>query len=219
MGRKNVMLYNTTPPYVVVASGTGSALSTQTIKISGITTSNIQLIIITAGIGGGVLTLSDTQGNVYSGLTRAGTIGCQIAYVIRPLIAASMSFTIANSATSACVLIVQGPNPPIPAFDVQNGNGSAGAGGGHTASTGNITPNFNGDFIVAAASTGTGTIGTGATVSGYTLINLPFQPGVAQGLITYYQTQKYILTTGVTFSSAPGSTLSLFGAVIGAFSN
>ena len=213
---KNTIICNTTPPYQVVATGNGFGASTTTINVTGITTSNIQLIVA-AVASGSTTTITDSKGNVYSGLPIAGSIIVKIFYMLQPVVGPTMSFTLTSPNLSAAVYIVQGPNPPIPAFDTQNNNGAFS--GGSTTNTGNITPAFNGDFILAAASTGTGTTGTASTISGWTLTNLPFRAGVAQGLIVYYQSQQYRSTVSITFSAGAGSTLNVFGASIGAWSN
>ena len=209
-------LYNSTPPYVVVASATGSGVSSTVISLTGLTTSNIQLIVAAVS-GGGAANVADSKGNVYSGLTLAGTIPVKIFYMLQPIVNATMSFTITNTNVGAAVFIVQGPNPPIPAFDKQNNNGNPSL-GVPTASTGNITPAFNGDFILAAACTVTGTTGKGATLSGWTRIESPFRAGVAQGVVCYYQSQQYAATIGVTFSVGSGA-VNYLGASIGSWSN
>jgi len=221
---KNTLICNTTPPYVVVASATGSSLTSGagscTISLTGLTTSNIQLIAV--AVAGGATTVTDSKSNTYSGLTPAGTIQVKIFYILKPIIGTTMSFTITSPNVGAAVFVVQGPNPPIPAFDTQNNNGAAGS--SPTASTGNITPAFNGDFILAAASTGTGTTGRGATLSGWTRVETPFRLGISQGVVCYYRSegygnsQRYAATIGVTFSAGSG-VMNYFGASIGAWSN
>ena len=215
------LIYNSTPPYVVVASATGSDSSSTTISLTGLTTSNIQLIAVAIS-GGGAANVTDSKSNTYSGLTPAGTIPVKIFYALQPIVGITMSFTITNTGVGAAVFVVQGPNPPIPAFDTQNNNGAAGL--SPTASTGNITPAFNGDFLLAAASTGTGTTGRGATLSGWTRVESPFRAGIAQGVVCYYRSegygnsQRYAAPISVTFSAGSG-VVNYFGASIGAWSN
>ena len=217
---KNTLICNTTPPYVVVASATGSGASSTTISLTGLTTSNIQLIAV--AVASVSTTVIDSKSNNYSGLPSAGTIPVKIYYVLQPIVGPTMSFTIPSANVGAAVFVVQGPNPPVPAFDTQNNNGAAGS--SPTASTGNITPNFNGDFLLAAASTGTGTTGKGATLSGWTRVESPFRAGIAQGVVCYYRSegygnsQQYAATIGVTFSAGSG-VMNYFGASIGAWSN
>lgn len=214
---KNTLIYNNTPPYTVVASGTGTNLTATTITLTGMTTSNIQLIAVAVSRASGGLTITDTQSNGYLFLTAAGTITVQIGYVLRPVMASSMTWTITGAANAAAVFVVQGPNPPIPAFDKQNNNGAAGASA--TASTGQITPTFNGDWLLAAASTGTGTVlGTASTIPGWTLTYIPFVSGNHQGLVCYNMTQQYSAQVGVTFSHSAG-TITYFGASIGSWLN
>jgi len=219
---KNTIICNTTPPYVVVASATGSGASSTIISFIGLTTSNIQLIAV-ATSGGGAANVTDSKSNLYSGLTPAGTIPVKIIYALQPIVGTTMSFTITNTNVGAAVFIVQGPNPPIPAFDKQNNNGNIGT-PSPTASTGNITPAFNGDFILAAACTVTGTTGKGATLSGWTRVESPFRLGIAQGVVCYYRSegygnsQQYAATIGVTFSAGSG-VVNYLGASIAAWSN
>ena len=214
-------LYNSTPPYVVVASATGSGTSSTTISLTGLTTSNIQLIAV-AVASGGASTVIDSKSNVYGGLTPAGTIPVKIYYILQPIVGTTMSFTITSANVGAAVFVVQGPNPPVPAFDTQNNNGAAGS--SPTASTGNITPTFNGDFLLAAASTGTGTTGRGATLSGWTRVESPFRATIAQGVVCYYRSegygnsQRYSSPISVTFSAGSG-VMNYFGASICAWSN
>jgi len=212
---KNTIICNTTPPYTVVATGNGFGTSTTTINVTGITTSNIQLIVA-AVASGSTTTITDSKGNAYSGLTIAGTIFVKIFYMLQPVVGPTMSFTLTSPNLSAAVYIVQGPNPPIPAFDTQNNNGAFS--GGSTTNTGNITPAFNGDFILAAACTVTGTTGKGATLSGWTRVESPFRAGIAQGVVCYYQSQQYSNTIGVTFSAGSG-VVNYLGASIAAWSN
>ena len=208
-------LYNSTPPYVVVASATGSGVSSTVVSLTGLTTSNIQLIAV-ATAGGSFASVVDSKTNTYSSLTAAGTVPVKIFYSLQPVVGTTMSFTITNTNIGAAVFIVQGPNPPIPALDKQNNSGASTF--SPTMSTGNITPAFNGDFILAAASTGTGTTGKGATISGWTRIESPFRAGVAQGIVCYYQSQQYAETIGVTFSVGSGAVI-YYGASIGSWSN
>lgn len=218
---KNTLICNTTPPYVVVASATGSGDASTIISLTGLTTSNIQLIAVAVGSGGGS-SVVDSKSNTYSGLPSAGTIPVKIYYILQPIVGTTMSFTITSANVGAAVFVVQGPNPPVPAFDTQNNNGAAGS--SPTASTGNITPAFNGDFLLAAASTGTGTTGRGATLSGWTRVESPFRATIAQGVVCYYRSegygnsQRYSSSIGVTFSAGSG-VMNYFGASIGAWSN
>lgn len=218
MGSKNTLIYNNTPLSTVVAIGTAStnALSIS-INMTGITTSNINLIAIAVARNAGSLTITDSKSNGYSFLTAAGSVTAQIGYVLSPIVGATMSFIISALNFAAAVFIVQGPNPPIPAFDKQNNN--APGAGSATVSTGNITPAFNGDWLLAAAATGTGTVnGTPSTIAGWSNVYIPFRSAVAQGLCCYYQTQQYSQTVGVTFSHSAG-TIEYFGASIGSWSN
>ena len=214
---KNTLIYNNTPPYVVVATGTASTnASSATITITGLTTSNIQLIAIAVARNAGSIFLSDSKSNTYTLLSASGTITIQIGYVLQPIVGPTMSFTVSATNLAAAVFVVQGPNPPIPAFDKQNNNSPGTL--TTTASTGNINPAFNGDWILAAAATGTGTLGTPSTISGWTNVYIPFRAAIAQGLCCYYQTQKYSQTAGITFSHSAGA-INYFGASIGSWSN
>jgi hypothetical protein len=216
------LIYNTTPPYVVVASATGSGAASTIISLTGLTTSNIQLIAVAVGSAGGS-TVVDSKSNIYLGLTPAGSIPVKIYYVLQPIVGITMSFTITSANVGAAVFVVQGPNPPVPAFDAQNQNGVS-VGPFSVTNTGTITPPFNGDFLLAAASTGSGTTGGGATLSGWTRLESPFRAGIAQGVVCYYRSegygnsQRYSSPISVTFSAGSGI-VNYYGAIIGAWSN
>ena len=216
------LIYNSTPPYVVVASATGSGAASTIISLTGLTTSNIQLIAVAVSSGGGS-TVTDSKSNLYSGLTPAGSIQVKVFYVLQPIIGITMSFTITAANVGAAVFVVQGPNPPIPAFDKQNQNGTT-VGPFSVTNTGTITPAFNGDFLLAASSTGSGTTGKGATLSGWTRVESPFRSGIAQGVVCYYKSegygnsQRYSSPISVTFSAGSG-VVNYYGASIAAWSN
>lgn len=223
---RRVLLYNTTPPFNVVLTGTNHSLtSTTTVTITGIpagvTFIGIPVVFDTAS-SVTLPTINDGRGNSYSVTTKFGlstsTIWNAVCWVANPSTASSMSFVVSvsgGSAVSAAVLICTGANVPTPTLDQSNGTNGVAAGSSSLA-TGSVTPLFNGELIVALAATGTGSTGTPPAVTGYTLIHIPFVLGSVQGLVVYYKVQPIIQAENVTFA---GTNMKYFGAIIATFKN
>jgi len=214
--RRNTLLYNSTPPYVVAKFATGSASATANINITGIPTNGTVNMIVISTAGDSIPSVIDSSLNTYSGTTAYANAGIysKIYYIANPTVASSMTFTITGAYLSTAVLILTGnPSSPTPSLDKNTGNNGTGT----SLATGNITPSSNGQFIIACAATGGPSTGTPSAVSGYTLINIPFSAGARQGLVTYYQTQTAATTTGVTFSAT--GTITYYSCTIASFIN
>lgn len=223
---RTVLLYNTTPPFNVVLTGTNhSAAASVTITVgsipAGVTFIGIPIVFDTSS----ALTLptvNDGHGNSYSVTTKFGlattTTWNAIAWVANPTTVSSMSFVISvasGTAITAAVLICTGANTPTPTLDQLNGNNGVVLGSASLA-TGSTTPLFNGELVIALSSTGTGSTGIPPAIAGYTLIHVPFVSGSVQGLVVYYKVQPIIQAENVTFA---GANMKYFGATIATFKN
>jgi hypothetical protein len=210
----NTLFYNSTPQYVLVASGSNHAAGNGTVTVTGIS-GTIALIVVIIG-SGSVPVVTDTGGvNNYSYTTTytAGGEYVRQAYVVNPTTTSSMTFNIISINWSAQVLVFSTKSATTPALDQQNGVGNANV---SSIASGSITPGFNTELIIAAAVTGTGATGTPGAVSGYTLINLPFFTGVSQGCVIYWKSQLYIQPENVTFA---GTSMKYWAAMIASYKN
>lgn len=213
--KKRLLLYNSTPLFTIIKTGTGKGAASAASTITGIPTDGtVNLIVITAAyVGGG--TLADTSSNVYSAGTAHTNSGVnnRIFYMVNPSVTSSMTFTLTGTFSAIAVMIATGNiSSPTPAIDQQNGN----SGTGTSLSSNSVTPTQNNEFIVACSAEGAPTTGTPPAVTGYTLINVAFASGVNQGLATYYQVQTTATATSVTFA---GSGVTYYAASIASFIN
>ena len=209
----SVLLFDSTPQYQLVASNTGHALLTGgTVVVTGIPATT-KLIVIVIGSGSASPSFIDSSLNTYSYSTAYGSgVYTRQGYIVNPTTTSSMTFTITASAWSVWVGCFTCAGIPTPVLDVQNGNNSTNQ---TSFTTGSITPTVNGDLIIASAATITAA-DTPATVTGYTLVHLPFLAGNYQGLVLYYKAQKYIQAENVTFT---GTSMHYTGCMIASYKN
>ena len=209
----NTLLYNGTPQYTLVASGTGHALASGgTVTVNSIP-AGVTLIVIVIGSGSAAPSFTDSSSNTYSYTTAYGSgVFTRQGYIVNPTTTSSMTFTITASAWSVWVGCFTCLGTPTPALDVQNGNNSTNQ---TSFTTGSITPTVNGDLIIASSATITAA-DTPSTVTGYTLVHLPFLAGNYQGLVLYYKAQRYIAAENVTFT---GTSMHYTGCMIASYKN
>ena len=209
---RRVLLYNTTPRYTLIASGTGKAAASGSFTVTSIPAGTTLLVVVVAC--NTTPNVTDGSGNIYSFTTAYGSGQfTRQAYVVNPTTPTSMTFTITAIGWTATALFFKGSTIPTPAIDQVNGNNSTLQ---TSIATGSITPTLNGDLIIASACTVTGATGSPGAISGYTLIYSPFIAGTAQGLAIYYKTQLFIQAENVTFA---GTSMVYTGAMIASYKN
>jgi hypothetical protein len=204
------------PGYTVVQTGNGHGTSsTGAMSVTSIPAGVTLIVVAVAWSGAGGATITDSSGNTsyLSSTTYSNTsVNTKLLYKVNPSTTASMTFTVTAANVSAVVLVCTGSTIPTPALDQSNGSNTNGT----SVNTGNITPTFNGELVVASGATGTSSTGSPGTIAGWTLIHVPFAAGVSQGIAVYYQVQTAAATTSITFA---GTTPKYFGVTIVSFKN
>lgn len=146
-------------PWTLVASASAAGTT------SGINTTGATLLVAVAGAEafGSETGVSDSRGNTWTALTRAGSgdLGARIWYCVNPSVGSGHTFSASASYRAIAVTAWSG-NAASP-FDVE----IAGARGSSPVSAGNITPSENGALIIAAIGLG-GTTSSTSVGSGFT---------------------------------------------------
>jgi len=165
-----------------VGGGDGTDFTTSTLDTNG---ANLIIVFTAAYIGSTGLTLSDSKGNTWTGLTNvASSLNSRLWYAFSATAGASHTFTISASGNLfdevVCVIAVSGALSSDP-IDQQSTNSNSSS---TTIATGSITPTQAGELIVTGVASGADntppsvnsgfTLADTATGSGHDLVGLAY---------------------------------------------
>lgn len=173
-------------------------LTTSAIDTSG---ANLLILAFSRYVGSGVETVSDSKGNTWVPLTLKSDPGgeayVRLYYAASPTVGAGHTFTVAGSQfDSVAVQAWSGANAAP--LDVQNGAVNTGA--ATSIAPGSITPTNNNSLIITAGNSTTGSSGTYAIDSGFTITENQMQGSGHEGLGLAYLKQNTLAAVNPTWS-------------------
>ena len=197
-----------------VASG-ANASNTSGVTVSvTVATTGAKLIVVTASwlLNLGTPTLSDNQGNTWTGLTEraiSGGVKVRCFYCINPTVNASHVFTLGGASVtypSICVSAFNGD-----AFFYGSETGATVTSAATTGQPGSLTPSLNGALLVTGKTVSVA--GSNTINSGYTIgAQQTFVNAAAAGSTLGYLVQTTAAAVNPTWTG-PNSTQALYHAV------